>query len=59
MRQFLSDYFSRVTLVTFRQLVFEDIQQEVVLLLGERNHDPNSGIRAVELDGIEDLATLT
>jgi len=58
-RQFLSDYFSRVTLVTFRQLVFEDIQQEVVLLLAERNHNPNSGIRAVELDGIEDLATLT
>ncbi len=58
-RQFLSDYFSRVTLVTFRQLVFEDIQQEVVLLLAERNHDPNSGIRAVELDGIEDLAALT
>jgi len=58
-RQFLSEYYSRVTLVTFRQLVFEDIQQEVVLLLAERNHDPNSGIRAVELDGIEDLATLT
>ena len=58
-RQFLSDYFSRVTLVTFRQLVFEDIQQEIILLLAERNHDPNSGIRAVELDGIEDLATLT
>lgn len=58
-RQFLSDYFSRVTLVTFRQLVFEDIQQEVVLLLAERNHAPDSGIRVVELDGIADLTTLT
>lgn len=58
-RQFLSDYFSRVTLVTFRQLVFADIQQEVVLLLAERNHNPNSGIRVVELDGIEDLTALT
>jgi adenine-specific DNA-methyltransferase len=58
-RQFLSDYFNRVTLVTFRQLVFEDIQQEVVLLLAECNHSPNSGIRVVELDGIEDLAALT
>ncbi|MBN2006279.1 MAG: class I SAM-dependent methyltransferase [Anaerolineae bacterium] len=58
-RQFLSDYFSRVTLVTFRRLVFEDIQQEVVLLLAERNHNPNSGIRVVELDAIEGLATLT
>ena len=58
-RQFLSDYFSRVTLVTFRQLVFPDIQQEVVLLLAERNHNPNSGIRVLELDGIADLADLT
>ncbi len=58
-RQFLSDYFSRVTLVTFRQLVFEDIQQEVVLLLAERNHAPDGGIRVVELDGIADLTTLT
>lgn len=58
-RQFLSDYFSRVTLITFKQLVFADIQQEVVLLLAERNHAPHSGIRAIELDGIEDLAQLT
>ncbi|MBN2002355.1 MAG: class I SAM-dependent methyltransferase [Anaerolineae bacterium] len=46
-------------MITFRQLVFEDIQQEVVLLLAERNHNPNSGIRVVELDGVEDLAALT
>jgi len=58
-RQFLSDYFSRVTLITFQRLVFEDIQQEVVLLLAERNHTPNGGIRAVELNDIEDLDTLT
>ncbi len=58
-RQFLSDYFSRVTLITFKQLVFADIQQEVVLLLAERNHTPYSGIRAIELDGIEDSARLT
>jgi len=58
-RQFLSDYFSRVTLITFRQLVFKNIQQEVVLLLAERNHTSNSGIRTVELDDINDLDTLT
>ncbi len=49
-RQFLSDYFSRVTLITFRQLVFKNIQQEVVLLLAERNQTSNGGIRTVELD---------
>ncbi|MCP4610368.1 MAG: class I SAM-dependent methyltransferase [Planctomycetes bacterium] len=58
-RQFLSDYFSRVTLITFRQLVFKNIQQEVVLLLAERNQTSNGGIRTVELDNIEDLDTLT
>lgn len=58
-RQFLSDYFSRVTLVTFQKLVFEGIQQEVVLLLAERDHTPNGGIRAVELNDIKDLDTLT
>ena len=54
-RLFLSDYFSRVTLLTFRQLVFDGIQQEVVLLLAERDHAATDGIRTVELDGIEDL----
>jgi len=58
-RQFLSDYYSRVTLVTFQQLVFDGIQQEVVLLLAERNHTPNGCIRAIELNGIKDLSTLT
>ncbi len=58
-RQFLSDYFNRVTLITFQHLVFEDIQQEVVLLLAERDRSSTAGVRAVELDDIEDLATLT
>jgi len=58
-RQFLSDYYSRVTLVTFQKLVFDGIQQEVVLLLAERNHTPNSGIRAIELNSIGDLNVLT
>ena len=58
-RRFLADYFNRVTLLTFKQLVFKNIQQEVVLLLADRNHTSNGGIRAVELDGIKDLDALT
>jgi adenine-specific DNA-methyltransferase len=57
LRRFLSDYFKRITLVTFRKLVFEGIQQEVVLLLAERNGGGPTGIRAVELDGIAALAS--
>ncbi len=53
-RQFLSTYFDSLTIITFRHLVFENIQQEIVLLLGERHSDAK-GIRVIELDGLDDL----
>lgn len=53
-RQFLSTFFDKLTLVTFKRLVFDDIQQEVILLLGERGCDKH-GIRVVELDDMADL----
>jgi adenine-specific DNA-methyltransferase len=58
LRLFLTDHFSKITLVTFRKLVFEDIQQEVVLFLGERDGQDHAGIRTIELDGINDLIRL-
>jgi adenine-specific DNA methylase len=57
LRYFISEYYSKVTLITFRRLVFEGIQQEVVLLLGERNTNGHTGIRTIELDSIDDLAS--
>lgn len=57
LRRFLSDYFNKISLITFRQLVFDGIQQEVVLLLAERNGGGQGGIRVIELDGIDDLAS--
>lgn len=56
LRYFLSTFFSRITLVTFKKLVFGGIQQEVVLLLAERNGSAHAGIRTIELGGINDLA---
>lgn len=53
-RLFLSNYLESLTLVTFKKLVFDDIQQEVILLLGERKSS-KQGIRVVELDGLESL----
>lgn len=53
-RQFLSTFFDKLTLVTFKRLVFDDIQQEVVLLLGERGCNKH-GIRVVELEDMSDL----
>lgn len=53
-RQFLSNFFDKLTIITFKRLVFDNIQQEVILLLGERG-GAKHGISVVELDGIEDL----
>lgn len=55
-RKFLSGFFDKLTLVTFKRLVFDDIQQEVILLLGERGCD-KQGIRVIELDDMADLIT--
>src|SRR5689334_7142371 len=55
LRYFLSRYYRALTLITFKKLLFEGIQQEVVLLLGERNGGMSTGIRTIELDGIADL----
>lgn len=53
-RQYLSSHFAKLTLITFKRLVFDDIQQEVVLLLGEKTAR-DAGIRVIELNGLEDL----
>lgn len=54
-REFLNTFFDRLTIVTFKRLVFDDIQQDVVLLLGERSCEER-GVRLVELDDLTDLA---
>ena len=45
-RKYLSSHFDKLILVTFKQLVFDGIQQEVVLLLGEKNA-VDKGIKVV------------
>lgn len=57
-RIFLSNFFSRITIVTFKKLVFEDIQQEVVLLLCEKDVTVNTGIRVLELGSLQELEKL-
>lgn len=56
-RIFLAKYFERITIITFKKLVFEGIQQEVVLLLCEKKVTGNGGIRVLELDNLNSLAT--
>lgn len=56
-RKFLSRYFDQLTLITFEKLIFEGIQQEVILLLGEKGTVENEGIRLLELNDAHDLAS--
>ena len=55
-RAFLARHFGAITIVTFRRLVFAGIQQEVVLLLAEKNPEIESGIDVIELDDAKSLA---
>lgn len=54
-RIFLSQFFDRITIVTFKKLVFDGIQQEVVLLLCEKKVSHGKGIRVIECERLEDL----
>ncbi len=54
-RAFLARHFGAITIVTFRRLVFDGIQQEVVLVLAEKNPKIESGIDVIELDDAESL----
>lgn len=55
-RIFLSNFFERITIVTFRKLVFDGIQQEVVIMLCEKTVPNAQGIRVLQLDDIEQLS---
>jgi adenine-specific DNA-methyltransferase len=57
-RIFLSNFFSRITIVTFKKLVFDDIQQEVVLMLCEKDVTANKGIRVIELSSLAELNSI-
>ncbi len=57
LRLFLSQSLSSITLLTFEELVFPDIEQEIVILIGEKGGQ-EQGIRIVELRNLEDLDTL-
>lgn len=57
-RVFLSKFFDRITIITFEKLVFENIQQEVVLLLCEKKVDKGKGIRVIECEDLDGLNSI-
>lgn len=56
LRLYLSNSLSKITLITFEELVFPDIEQEVVVFIGEKGKQ-EKGIRIVELNNLDDLET--
>lgn len=55
LRKFLSTFYNKINIVSFQELVFPKIQQEVVLLLCERNDSKEHNIEHIELRNAEDL----
>jgi adenine-specific DNA-methyltransferase len=58
LRRYLAEKFGRITLITFKSLVFDSVEQEVVLLLAE-GHAASGGIRTLELASLDDLTERT
>lgn len=57
LRLFLANELSKITLLTFEELVFPDIEQEVVVFIGEKGVE-EKGIRIIELNNLDDLNSL-
>lgn len=57
LRKFLSNELSKITLITFEKLVFPDIEQEVLIFIGEKGKE-EKGIRIIELEDLDELETL-
>lgn len=58
LRTFLAHFYNKINIISFKKLVFPDIQQEIVLLLCEKNGSQNHRIEHLELTDAADLKTL-
>ena len=58
LRQYLAKNFNRINIISFENLVFEEIQQEVVLLLCEKNGTDEHLIEHIEVKDADGLLTL-
>lgn len=57
LRLFLTNQLSRITLITFEKLIFPEIEQEVLVFIGEKGGE-EKGIRIIEMDTLEDFKAL-
>ena len=58
LRQYLAKNFNKINIISFENLVFEEIQQEVVLLLCEKNGTDEHMIEHIEVKDADALFKL-
>lgn len=58
LRNFIAHFYNKINIISFEKLVFPDIQQEVVLLLCEKNNSKTHNIEHIELHNANELQTL-
>ncbi|MCK0114371.1 class I SAM-dependent methyltransferase [Gelidibacter sp. F63206] len=58
LREFLARFYNKINIISFKKLVFPDIQQEVVLLLCEKNNSNSHRIEHLELTDASELSSL-
>lgn len=58
LRKYLAQTFNKINIISFENLVFEEIQQEVVLLLCEKNGTTEHKIEHIEVKDAEGLLAL-
>lgn len=57
LRLYLANSLAKITLITFEQLVFPGIEQEVVVFIGEKGSE-EKGIRIIEMADLDDFDRL-
>lgn len=57
LRLYLSNHLAKITLITFEQLVFPGIEQEVVVFIGEKG-EQKKGIRIIEMEDLDGFKVL-
>lgn len=58
LRKFIARFYNKINIISFEKLVFPNIQQEVVLLLCEKNNTNSHLIEHLELKNADDLKNL-
>lgn len=57
LRLYLSNHLAKITLITFEQLVFPGIEQEVIVFIGEKG-EQEKGIRIIEMEDLDGFMAL-